>query len=84
MTAAEALALPISPGVAQHVWQAHEEQLERNKRETNGSLAVRGEVRWSLTAGFQFIPEAHQDGDRITDLLNGRDWHLGAKVTLTL
>jgi hypothetical protein len=83
-TIAEALDHPVSPGIAAAVWQAHEEQVDRNKRETHGTLQVRGEVRWSVTAGFQFVPEEHQDGDRITDLLGGRDWHAGLKVTLTL
>lgn len=75
---------PAALEISDAVQRAHADQVERLNRNTTGSLTVRGEVRYSLTAGFQFVPEEATDGDRIAELLGGRDWHLGAKVTLSI
>lgn len=82
-TIAEALALPISPGVAKHVWQAHEEQIERNKREQGTGAVMRGELKWTIQAGYQFTPDP-EALDVLMDRIAAGTWNAGVKVTLTL
>lgn len=82
-TLAELLDHPVSASISDAVWKAHEEQVTRNK--TTAGVQARGEIRWSLAAGFQFFPEDTDDGDRIAELISPKmDWHVGAKCTLTL
>ena len=80
-TIPEALASPVCPGIADAVWQAHEEQIARRSHE---GFVARGEVRVSITGGIQFVPESPEDGDRIHELFGDRDWHLGIKASISL
>jgi hypothetical protein len=76
-----ALNSPVSPGVAAHVWQAHEEQLERNK--TAAPLTVPGLIRWSVELGkFEFIPEDSEAGDSILDRIRMSEVYIGLKGTI--
>jgi len=82
-TLAELLDHPVSPAISDAVWKAHEEQVTRNK--TAPGVQARGEIRWSLAAGFQFFPEDTDEADRIAELVSSTpDWHVGAKCTITL
>lgn len=83
-TIAEALDHPVSPGIASAVWQAHEEQVERMKRESGTGAVMRGEVKWSASAAlFQFVPDA-DSLDILMDRIASGEWAAGMKVTITL
>tara|TARA_R110000868_G_scaffold27599_2_gene104477 strand:+ start:113 stop:367 length:255 start_codon:yes stop_codon:yes gene_type:complete len=82
-TITEALNSPVSPGVAAHVWQAHEEQLERMKNGSIGSTEMRGELKWTLTGGYQFTPDSSAL-DVLMDRIAAGTWAAGFKVTVTL
>ena len=81
-TIAEALDHPVSPGIASAVWQAHEEQIERQKR-TSAPSQMRGELKWSPTAGYCFTPDADAL-DVLMDRIAAGTWAAGFKVTVTL
>jgi hypothetical protein len=79
-TFAEILDHPISPGIAAHIWQAHEEQVERAKR-TQISHEMRGKLRWNVNVlGWEFQPGEGAD-TQIMDLIHSGN--LGAEVKLT-
>jgi hypothetical protein len=78
-----ALASPVSPGIAAAVWQAHEEQLDRMKNGSTGSTEMRGELKWTLTGGYQFTPDADAL-DVLMDRIAAGTWAAGFKVTVTL
>ena len=79
-----ALASPVSPGIAAAVWQAHEEQVERMKRESGVGAVMRGEVKWSASAAlFQFVPDV-DSLDILMDRIASGEWAAGMKVTITL
>lgn len=77
----QALADPVSDEIAEHVWEEHKRQIERNKSAT--PLAVPGVIRWSVEMGkFEFIPEDSVAGDSIMDKMRKAETYLGLKGTL--
>ena len=81
-TITEALQHPVSPGIASHIWQAHEEQIERQRR-TAPAAEMRGELKWTLTGGYQFTPDTDAL-DILMDRIASGEWAAGFKVTVTL
>lgn len=77
----QALATPVSPEIAEHVWEEHQRQTERNK--TAVPLTVPGIIRWSVEMGkFEFIPEDSVAGDSIMDKIRMTETYLGLKGTI--
>lgn len=78
-----ALASPVSPGIAAAVWQAHEEQLQRNKTaqpsQVRGILKVTGSL-----GGMVFVPFNSGDGDRIYERVDMENLHAGIEATITI
>jgi hypothetical protein len=79
-----ALASPVSLGLAAHVWQAHEEQVARNKRESGSNTQMRGEVKWNpVIAGYQFVPDENCL-DALMDKIADGTWAAGFKVSIAI
>ena len=79
----QALASPVSPGIAAAVWQAHEEQLQRSK--TQQPATVRGVLKATGSlGGMVFTPFDAEDGDKIYERVNMDKLFAGIRVTLTL
>ena len=77
----QALATPVSPEIADHVWGEHKKQVERNK--TAAPLVVPGVVRWSVELGkFEFVPEDSVAGDSIMDKMRKAETYMGLKGTI--
>lgn len=75
-----AFVAPVSPGIAQAVWQAHEENVERMKQ-TQIPHELRGELRWNVSLlGLEFKPGEGADA-AIMDLITAGQ--LGGQVKLT-
>jgi len=82
-TIAEALDHPVSKDIAQHVWDEHDRQVERNKKET-GPTVLRGEMKWNVQLGIhQFVPDP-DCLDCFMDRIAEGSWAAGFKVTLTI
>lgn len=77
----KALATPVSDEIAEHVWEEHLKQVERNK--TAVPLVVPGVIRWSVEMGkFEFVPEDSVAGDSIMDKMRKAETYLGLKGIL--
>lgn len=81
LTAADlAFVAPMSPGIAQAVWQAHEENVERAKQ-TQIPHEMRCLLSWNVTLlGWEFQPGEGADA-AIMDLITAGK--LGGEVKLT-
>ena len=77
----QALATPVSTKIADHVWEEHKKQVERNK--TAVPLVVPGVIRWSVELGkFEFAPEDSVAGDSIMDKMRKAETYMGLKGTI--
>lgn len=83
-TAADlAYTAPVSPGIAQAVWQAHEENGERMKQ-TQIPHEMRGQLRWNVSLmGWEFQPGEGADST-IMDLISAGQLRGEVKLTFTI